>query len=303
MWLRASATAEPTTAVSVAKQRSGEVSVPIQTSRRTTNDADGRGRELIRDSGTIRGYDVVRAGRSSVSDDPETPEPDDPTAVGRSVAGERTGSGHDGYETTDADWGDEGEGEGGGTDADDGLFEEDFASAFAGGGGGDPSGFDGECRGDSAEETFESDIPRVDIGIEGLDEMIRGGVPERSLIAVIGSAGTGKTTVGLQFLYRALRDDEKAIFIALEESREAVLDTAEEKGWNFERYCADDRLAIVDLDPVEMATSLTGIRSELPRLIDEFGASRVVLDSVSLLETMYDDPPSAERRYSRSRGA
>jgi len=124
--------------------------------------------------------------------------------------------------------------------------------------------------------------------------MIRGGVPERSLIAVIGSAGTGKTTVGLQFLDRALRNDEKAIFIALEESREAVLATAEEKGWEFEAHCEGGRLAIVDLNPVEMATSLTGIRSELPRLIEEFGASRVVLDSVSLLETMYDDP--AKRR-------
>ena len=67
--------------------------------------------------------------------------------------------------------------------------------------------------------------------------MIRGGVPERSLIAVIGSVGTGKTTVGLQFLDRALRNDEKAIFIALEESREAVLATAEEKGWEFEAHC------------------------------------------------------------------
>ena len=124
--------------------------------------------------------------------------------------------------------------------------------------------------------------------------MIRGGVPERSLIAVIGSVGTGKTTVGLQFLDRALRNDEKAIFIALEESREAVLATAEEKGWEFEAHCEGGRLAIVDLNPVEMATSLTGIRSELPRLIEEFGASRVVLDSVSLLETMYDDP--AKRR-------
>lgn len=71
--------------------------------------------------------------------------------------------------------------------------------------------------------------------------MIRGGVPERSLIAVIGSAGTGKTTVGLQFLDRALRNDEKAIFIALEESREAVLATAEEKGWEFEAHCEGGR--------------------------------------------------------------
>jgi KaiC domain protein len=193
------------------------------------------------------------------------------------------------------DWGEGGDG--GDRDGSEELFEEDFASAFGGGGG--EEGSDGVVGGDSssgfdAEADFESAIPRVDLGIDGLDEMIHGGVPERSLIAVIGGAGTGKTTVGLQFLQQALRNDEKAIFIALEESREAVFDTASEKNWEFERYSRDGRLAVVDMDPIEMATSLRGIRSDLPRLISEFGASRVVLDSVSLLETMYDDP--AKRR-------
>ncbi|MFB6106379.1 MAG: KaiC domain-containing protein [Halobacteriaceae archaeon] len=139
------------------------------------------------------------------------------------------------------------------------------------------------------EEEFESAIPRIDVGIEGLDEMIQGGVPERSLLVVLGGAGTGKTTFGLQFLEEALRNDEKAVFITLEETRDRIVTSASEKGWPFEEYLAEDRLAIVDLDPVEMANSLTSIRNELPRLVQEFGASRLVLDSVSLLEMMYDD--------------
>ena len=53
-------------------------------------------------------------------------------------------------------------------------------------------------------------------------------------------------------------------------------------------------LAVVDLDPIEMANSLTSIRGDLPRLVDAFGADRLVLDSVSLLEMMYDN--QAERR-------
>ena len=179
------------------------------------------------------------------------------------------------------------------------LFQDDFASAFEnadvpggmdeafgatetfGGGGFDDRSFD--------DEAFESNIPRVDVGIEGLDSMIRGGVPERTLMVAIGAAGTGKTTFGLQFLQRALEEGENAVFITLEESYERILDTAAEKGWDFERHVAADRLAVIDLDPIEMANTLQSIRSELPRLIKEFGASRVVLDSVSLLEMMYDD--------------
>ena len=171
-----------------------------------------------------------------------------------------------------------------GGDAQEGdLFEDDFASAFEGGA--DSEGFD---------EEFESDIPRVDLGIEGLDEMIQGGVPERSLLVTMGDAGTGKTTFGLQYLQRGLADDQKAIYIALEESRKDVVQAADEKGWPFEEYIEDDMLAVVDLDPIEMANSLTSIRGDLPRLVDAFGADRLVLDSVSLLEMMYDN--QAERR-------
>jgi KaiC domain protein len=194
-----------------------------------------------------------------------------------------------------------GSGEFGGSDGSSGEFGgggDDFGFGDLGGGGGEEFGF-GDFGGggsfgetDFDDEEYDSDIDRIEIGIEGLDEMILGGVPERSLMVVIGSAGTGKTTFGLQFLRRALLNDEKAVYISLEESREQILSTAEDKGWSFEQYAEEERLAIVDLDPIEMANSLSSIRNDLPRLIDDFGADRLVLDSVSLLEMMYDNTAS-----------
>jgi KaiC domain protein len=154
--------------------------------------------------------------------------------------------------------------------------------------GGDDTGMFGGTSFDEAE--FDSDIERIKIGIDGLDEMILGGVPKRSLMVAIGSAGTGKTTFGLQFLEEALAAGESAVYITLEESQEAILSTAEEKGWPFRTYVEEDRLAVVALDPIEMANSLASIRNDLPRLVDDFDASRLVLDSVSLLEMMYDSP-------------
>ncbi|MFB6082956.1 MAG: KaiC domain-containing protein [Halorientalis sp.] len=178
--------------------------------------------------------------------------------------------------------------EGGGEDE---LFDDDFASAFGSASG--PGGGGGE---EFDDEDFESDIPRLDLGIEGLDTMIQGGIPRRHLMVVIGSAGTGKTTFALQFLHHGLEKDdtERAVFITLEQSREAIMATADERGWEFERHEEEDNLAIVDLDPVEMANSLQNIQAELPELITDFGADRLVLDSVSLLEMMYDD--QAKRR-------
>ncbi|MFB6089876.1 MAG: KaiC domain-containing protein [Halobellus sp.] len=169
-----------------------------------------------------------------------------------------------------------------------GGFEGDFDA-------GDDFGFadfEGEPEGfDVDEDAFESELDRLDIGIDGLDDMILGGVPRRSLMVAIGSAGTGKTTFGLQFLNHGLEDGEDAVYISLEESKRRLLDTAAEKGWEFERYVEEDRLAVVDIDPIEMANSLDSIQSDLPELISEFGADRLVLDSVSLLEMMYESAP------------
>ena len=179
--------------------------------------------------------------------------------------------------STDA-WGDE-------------PFDDDFATAFEGAPGPDDdfvAAFEGEEPDAFEGEPYDSDLPRVDVGIEGLDNMIQGGVPERSLMVVMGPAGTGKTTFGLQFITHGLERGEPAVFIALEETHEGVVSTADDKGWAFSDYVADEQLAVIDLDPIEMANSLASIRSELPALVNEFGATRLVLDSVSLLEMMYD---------------
>jgi len=163
---------------------------------------------------------------------------------------------------------------------DDDPAMEDFEAAFDAGSG---------TGTDTFEESFESDIPRIELGIGGLDQMIQGGVPERSLMVAMGSAGTGKTTLGLQFISHGLEAGEKAVFITLEEGTSAVERAAKEKGWPFDEYVANGQLAIVDLDPIEMANSLTSIRNDLPRLVSACGAERLVLDSVSLLEMMYDE--------------
>ena len=147
---------------------------------------------------------------------------------------------------------------------------------------------------DLGPEDIDSAIDRINVGIEGLDQMILGGVPTDSLLSVIGGAGTGKTTFALQFLNEALVSGETGVYITLEQTRESIFATAAEKGWSFDEHAESGRLAIVAIDPIEMANSLSSIRNDLVRLITDFDADRLVLDSVSLLEMMYDHP--AKRR-------
>jgi len=229
------------------------------------------------------------------SGDPFDDSSDDPfggDSSAESAFGDESGGGAFGEESgggSDSPWGDESDGGGGTPWGDDtggdseGLFDDEGFGGFDSGG---DSEFD--------DEDFESEIPRIDLGIEGLDNMIQGGVPEHHLMVTIGSAGTGKTTFGLQFLNHGLEQGDNAVFITLEQSHEAIIATANEFGWEFESFEDENRLAVVDLDPVEMANSLDNIQAELPELIRDFDADRLVLDSVSLLEMMYDS--QAKRR-------
>ncbi|MEF8831135.1 MAG: KaiC domain-containing protein [Halobacteriales archaeon] len=247
---------------------------------------------------------------ASEDDKPPASEDDKPPAGSESDGPARDGDGRENGEPPDAEGGPPADRSTGESDSGE-LFEDDFGSALQGadvpageaegefgGGGDDPFGagaFDPEAESfgtpgtDVSEEEFETELARIDLGIKGLDAMVRGGVPERSLLTVIGSAGTGKTTFGLQFLRHGLQEGERGVYISLEESQKRIIDSATEKGWAFDEYVEDGQLAIVDMDPLEMANSLSSIRSDLPRLVEDFGASRIVIDSVSLLELMYDD--------------
>src|SRR5436189_232320 len=131
-------------------------------------------------------------------------------------------------------------------------------------------------------------------GIDGLDEMLGRGVPAGHIITILGSFGTGKTTFALQFLMQGLINGEKAVYISLEEDVDSVVANAESFGWDLKRYLKEKKLHIVKLEPVDAKTTVTRIRSELPDFIKRSGASRVAIDSISLLNMLFAN--DTERR-------
>lgn len=147
---------------------------------------------------------------------------------------------------------------------------------------------------DFEDEDLKSDLPRFQLGIDGLDALIHGGIPKQSMMVVVGEPGTGKTTFAMQFLNQALNNGENAVYITLEEGRKQVIRSADEKGYRFEDAVEEKQLAVIGYDPIEMKNSLTNITDQLPSLIEEHDASRLVIDSVSLLEMMYST--ESERR-------
>jgi KaiC domain protein len=132
-------------------------------------------------------------------------------------------------------------------------------------------------------------IGRVKTGISGLDEMLQGGLPENHIVVVMGSFGTGKTTFGLQFLLEGLRNNEPCIFISLEEDKESITKNAFSFGWDLTEALDKKKLGLFKLEPSDAKSTITRIKSELPKFVKSFGAKRVVVDSVSLLNMMFSD--------------
>src|SRR2546426_7361438 len=131
-------------------------------------------------------------------------------------------------------------------------------------------------------------------GIDGLDELLGGGVPRGHTVTVLGSFGTGKTTFGIQFLVQGLINQEKGIFISLEEDTDSIVASAAGFGWDLATPLKEKRLAIVELEPADPKTTVMKGRSELPKFIKEVGADRGVVGFVSLLNMMF--PDEVERR-------
>lgn len=134
----------------------------------------------------------------------------------------------------------------------------------------------------------------VSTGVDGLDEMLGGGLPRNHIVTVLGAFGTGKTTLALQFILEGLNRGEKCIYITLEETVESIKKNAHSFGWDLQKFQDDGTLAIVKLEPADVKTTLTRIKSELPAFIGKFGTEKLVIDSISLLNMMF--PDKVERR-------
>jgi KaiC domain protein len=139
---------------------------------------------------------------------------------------------------------------------------------------------------------------RVKIGIEGLDQMMGGGLIPGSICAIIGTYGTGKTTFALQFIWEGLKSGENVIYISLEEREDRIFLYMMQKGWDITPY-KGKALTIVKLDPSDFSLAINSIKNELPELVRQTGARRVVIDPVSLFENIFDKDSERRREMFR----
>jgi len=125
------------------------------------------------------------------------------------------------------------------------------------------------------------------VGIIGLDDMLGGGLIPGSICAIIGTYGTGKTTFSLQFIWEGLKKGEHIIYISLEEREDRILEYMQQKGWDVKPFM-NKSLFVIKLDPTDFNLANNRIKNELPRLIKQVNAHRVVIDPISLFEDLFE---------------
>lgn len=123
---------------------------------------------------------------------------------------------------------------------------------------------------------FAEEGPAVS-NIGELDQMLNGGLDRGTSTLIIGPAGSGKSSLGLEFVQAALDRGEKALIVSFDETRRNFVRRASGLGVSFERY--GDDFEFMQVDPGEMSPGeLSGIVRE--RVIAK-GVKLVVLDSLS----------------------
>lgn len=142
------------------------------------------------------------------------------------------------------------------------------------------------------------DHNRLRTGIEGLDDMLEGGLPSGHLYLIEGDPGTGKTTLALQFLLSGIASGESALYVTLSESAKELRDVAASHGWSLDKVQIFEMLPDEDaLRPERQYTvfhpsevELGDTTKAIVAKVEEVNPKRVVIDSLSELRMLAQDP-------------
>lgn len=115
-------------------------------------------------------------------------------------------------------------------------------------------------------------------GVKELDMLLSGGIDRGSSTLMIGSAGTGKSTVALQYAVSAAAKGEKSFIFAFDEGKRSILKRAKGIGLDLERYLKNGMITLQQIDPAELSPG--EFVHEVCKATKD-GASIIIIDSLN----------------------
>ncbi|MEW6055343.1 MAG: ATPase domain-containing protein [Bdellovibrionota bacterium] len=135
-------------------------------------------------------------------------------------------------------------------------------------------------------------------GVEGLDAILDGGLPQERLYVIQGAPGTGKTTLALQFLLEGVRQGQRGLYVTFSETKKELLQVARSHSWDI------SKLALLELSSIEeklkpeaqntmfypSEVELSQVTQILLTEVDRVKPERIVFDSVSEMLLLAESP-------------
>jgi circadian clock protein KaiC len=125
-------------------------------------------------------------------------------------------------------------------------------------------------------------------GVTALDALFGGGIDRGTATLMIGPAGSGKSTVALQYAAAAAARGDHAAVFAFEETRSLLLDRARNLGMPLEEGVGAGQVMVRQIDPAEIAPG--EFTHMVRQSVERDGARVVVIDSLNgYLNAMPDE--------------
>lgn len=128
---------------------------------------------------------------------------------------------------------------------------------------------------------------RYAFGIEGLDNILGGGLISGSVNMLLGTPGCGKSLTGLHFVYEGVRQGEKGLVLSFHHSAERIRNTSKQLGFDLSSYMENGSLKIVWVLPVERP--LDEVAGQLLKAVEEHQPTRLFIDALSDLEGLSNE--------------
>jgi circadian clock protein KaiC len=126
--------------------------------------------------------------------------------------------------------------------------------------------------------------------------MLKGGFLPQTANLVEGAPGTGKSTLGMQFVYHGIvAHGEPGIILTFEEFPQHYYRDAASFGWDFRQLEREGQLRVVMTSPEVGKAGVEQVGGRIEQLVREIGAKRILVDSLSHFERISDEPWSLRR--------
>lgn len=130
------------------------------------------------------------------------------------------------------------------------------------------------------------DEARVPTGIDGFDEMARGGFPDRSINVLSGRAGSGKTLFSMHFVMEGARRGENSVYVSVDDDAESVLRASRQYDLGLEEAVDQGAVRLYDYDSLMERTGqglvdFDDLTRSIDQLIAPTDAERIVIDSIA----------------------